>query len=174
MIDIKKLLDSLSIEQLDELEKEIIRRKIELVDKNNIYTFKVKFLKKNLNFICSQNKLLGYVDDNLLVGTVNDKRHIEFINLYEENEQIWKYFCTINLEENTLNVDDLKKVNDEDIIDELENINDSIDTIDFLDNYDENIYNNFLCLKNKYSNSMFINYINSIINNHFNKKQKSR
>ena len=174
MIDIKKFLDSLTKEQLDELEKEIIRRKIELVDKNDIYTFTVKFLEKNLNFICSQNKLLGYIDDSLLVGTIKDKTHLEFINLYEENGEIWKYFCTINLEKNILDVDNLKKVNNEDIIDDLKSINNSIDTIDFLDNYDENIYNDFLYLKNKYSDNMYINYINNIVSNHFNKKEKNR
>lgn len=174
MIDIKKFLDSLTKEQLDELEKEIIKRKNKLVDKNDINTFTVKFFDKYLNFICSQNKLLGYIDNSLLVGTIIDKTHIEFINLYEENGEIWKYFCTINLEKNILDVDNLKKVNNEDVIGELENINNSIDTIDFLDNYDENIYNDFLYLKNKYSDNMYINYINNIVSNHFNKKEKSR
>ena len=174
MIDIKKFLDSLTKEQLDELEKEIIKRKNKLVDKNDINTFTVKFFDKYLNFICSQNKLLGYIDNSLLVGTIIDKTHIEFINLYEENGEIWKYFCTINLEKNILDVDNLKKVNNEDVIGQLENINNSIDTIDFLDNYDENIYNDFLYLKNKYSDNMYINYINNIVSNHFNKKEKSR
>ena len=82
MINIKQFIDSLSIEQLDELEKEIIKRKSQLIDKNDINTFTVKFFDKYLNFICSENKLLGYIDDSLLVGTIIDRTHIEFINFF--------------------------------------------------------------------------------------------
>lgn len=173
MINIKQFVDSLSIEQLDELEKEIIKRKSQLIDKNDINTFTVKFFDKYLNFICSENKLLGYIDDSLLVGTIIDRTHIEFINFYP-NEDVSKFYCDINLEKGTLDVSDLKILKAEQVVEEFENIKQSDYESVSLDSYNPDIYNSFIYIKNKHSNNDYINYIDDIENNYFKKHEKSR